>query len=125
MWKLIICLGLNCSILNCLNLGLQNPMVNHFKQAVVMADGITNILESHITDNSVTTFVADNVDHKIATLDGHGTFHGMGVIAVTTNMGLSISGAQYILNQRNMFRSLLLKRKESLLHCTIFPLIMV
>ena len=28
-------------------------------------------------------YVADNVDHNIRTLDGHGTFHGMGIIAAT------------------------------------------
>ena len=29
-------------------------------------------------------FVADNVDHNISTLDGHNTFHGMGIIATVT-----------------------------------------
>ena len=29
-------------------------------------------------------YVADNVDHNVATLDGTGTFHGMGIIAVVT-----------------------------------------
>ena len=29
-------------------------------------------------------FVADNVDHNIRTLDGHNTFHGMGVIGCST-----------------------------------------
>ena len=29
-------------------------------------------------------YVADNVDHDIRTLDGSGTFHGMGIIAVVT-----------------------------------------
>ena len=29
-------------------------------------------------------YVADNVDHNIQTLDGHGTFHGMGMIAAIT-----------------------------------------
>ncbi|GFR89265.1 hypothetical protein ElyMa_000790200 [Elysia marginata] len=29
-------------------------------------------------------FVADNVDHNIRTLAGHGTFHGMGIMAVMT-----------------------------------------
>ncbi|WAR07373.1 LOW QUALITY PROTEIN: hypothetical protein MAR_017331, partial [Mya arenaria] len=29
-------------------------------------------------------FVADNVDHNACTLDGHGTFHGMGIIACTS-----------------------------------------
>ena len=29
-------------------------------------------------------FVADNVDHNTGTIDGHGTFHGMGIIASST-----------------------------------------
>jgi len=32
-----------------------------------------------------TQFVADNVDHSNATLDGKGTFHGMGIIAISTS----------------------------------------
>lgn len=28
--------------------------------------------------------MADNVDHNIRTIDGHGTFHGMGIIAAVT-----------------------------------------
>ena len=31
-----------------------------------------------------TQFVADNVDHNVATLDGKGTFHGMGIISIST-----------------------------------------
>ena len=29
-------------------------------------------------------FVADNADHNLRTLDGHETFHGMGIIAAAT-----------------------------------------
>lgn len=29
-------------------------------------------------------FVADNVDHNLSTIDGTGTFHGMGIIATVT-----------------------------------------
>jgi hypothetical protein len=29
-------------------------------------------------------FIADNVNHNIRTLDGHNTFHGMGIIATST-----------------------------------------
>ena len=29
-------------------------------------------------------FIADNVDHNVRTLDGANTFHGMGIIAVTS-----------------------------------------
>ena len=48
-----------------------------------------NAAQSHGTDipNLTAEFVqyaADNVDHNIRTLDGHGTFHGMGMIATIT-----------------------------------------
>ena len=48
-----------------------------------------NAAQSHGTDipNLTTGFVqygADNVDHNIRTLDGYGTFHGMGMIAAVT-----------------------------------------
>ena len=31
--------------------------------------------------------MSDNVDHNVCTLDGNDTFHGMGIIAVTTHFG--------------------------------------
>ena len=34
-----------------------------------------------------TQFVADNFDHNVRTLDGLGTFHGMGIIAATVGCG--------------------------------------
>ena len=48
-----------------------------------------NAAQSHRTDipNLMAEFVqyvADNVDHNICTLDGHDTFHGMGMTAVIT-----------------------------------------
>jgi hypothetical protein len=39
-----------------------------------------------LTTNSITHFVADNVDHNIRTLDGLNTFHGMGIISTTTSI---------------------------------------
>ena len=48
-----------------------------------------NAAQSHGTDipDLTTEFVqyaADNVDHNLRTLDGHGTFHGMGMMAAIT-----------------------------------------
>ena len=45
-----------------------------------------NAAHSHGTDipSLTTEFVQYNVDHNICTLDGHGTFHGMGMIAAVT-----------------------------------------
>jgi len=42
---------------------------------------------SDLSDNlsDVTHFVADNVDHNTCTLNGCGTFHGMGIISTTTS----------------------------------------
>ena len=52
-----------------------------FKQAVETYESIDDLLQN---DEATTTFVADNIDHNIATLDGRETFHGMGVITVIT-----------------------------------------
>lgn len=38
--------------------------------------------EQPVLRNSVTKFVADNVDHNLCTIDGKGTFHGMGMISI-------------------------------------------
>ena len=35
----------------------------------------------HFRDGAFVQYVTDNVDHNIRTLDGHNTFHGMGMIA--------------------------------------------
>jgi hypothetical protein len=35
-------------------------------------------------EDSFIQYIADNVDHNLRTLDGHGTFHGMGMIAKIT-----------------------------------------
>ena len=43
-------------------------------------------LPSHISDQFI-QYVADNVDHNTRTLDGKGTFHGMGIIATITPGG--------------------------------------
>lgn len=38
--------------------------------------------EQPVLQNLVTKFVADNVDHNLCTIDGKGTFHGMGMISI-------------------------------------------
>ena len=37
-----------------------------------------------LSDEQFVQYVADNVDHNTGTLDGHNTFHGMGIIAAVT-----------------------------------------
>ena len=52
--------------------------VKRYKQSVVIDKDANNIDE---LTNGFTQWVAGNVDHTLATLDGKGTFHGMGIIA--------------------------------------------
>ena len=59
--------------------------VNRFKQACLVSQSINNQIQRLSSESSFTQFVADNVDHNIATLDGRGTFHGMGIIASTVS----------------------------------------
>ena len=37
-----------------------------------------------LSENSFVQHIADNADHDTCTLDGHGTFHGMAIIAAIT-----------------------------------------
>ena len=58
-----------------------------FKQVVVMTEDIDDVLQARASKDSFITFVGDSINHNIATLDGKGIFHGMGVIAAIINKG--------------------------------------
>ncbi|KAK7111484.1 hypothetical protein V1264_011106 [Littorina saxatilis] len=55
--------------------------VRRFEQCAAVSQGVD--LYGTVPDSRI-QFVADNVDHNIRTLDGTGTFHGMGIIASAT-----------------------------------------
>jgi len=60
-----------------LGFSISPDEVNRYKQSVTKDDGMATSYCSGFTQ-----WAADNVDHNVATLDGFGTFHGMGVISV-------------------------------------------
>ena len=70
-----------------LGFGVSYNEVMRFKQACVLNQ--SNKLEIPCTpsSDSFTQFIADNVDHNVATLNGEGTFHGMGILASTVING--------------------------------------
>ena len=72
------------SLLEKLGFSLSYGEVTRFKKTVVMSNNIDSIIQSCASEGCFITFVADNADHNIATLDGLRTFHGMGVMAVIT-----------------------------------------
>ena len=66
--------------------------VRRYKQSVLEMlptpdSSLTLPLPDDVSNVPFTCFVADNVDHNIRTLDGYGTFHGMGLISATVQQG--------------------------------------
>ena len=64
-----------------LGLSISHDEVDRFKQSVVQCDSVDS---PETYANAFTQWSGDNVDHNIKTLDGTGTFHGMGIISMTT-----------------------------------------
>ena len=56
-----------------------SEVINYSKCAAASFHGTDIPIEGHFG-----LYIADNVDHNLRTLDGHGTFHGMGIIAAVT-----------------------------------------
>ena len=68
--------------------------VVRFKQSVLVsldADDDHNDRNAVLYPSAFTQWVGDNVDHNVVTLDGHGTFHGMGIISITVPMTTDIN----------------------------------
>ena len=97
--------------LNRLGLCVSYSEVNRFKQSVVSPQ---NIYDPEVNKHpeTFTQFVADNVDHNLATLDGSGSFHGMGIIAVST----SHPGYRIFLRNRNVPREKYIKSNALVLN---------
>ena len=80
---------------------------------------MTHSLDDQIRSlqNSFTKVITDNVDHNIATIDGHGTFHGMGIIAST------IANANHVINEIKIKRTDKLFKVEHLCNKNIAPIV--
>lgn len=58
--------------------------VTRYKQCVIQGESLDDILLKYLP-GTFTQWVADNVDHNVVMLDGQDTFHGMGVIAISSS----------------------------------------
>jgi len=56
--------------------------IGRYKQCAVQSDDTDLPLCFPL---GFTQWSADNIDHNLCTLDGHGTFHGMGIISMTSS----------------------------------------
>ena len=66
-----------------LGFSISYDEVNRYKQSVIESESLDNLLAEYLP-SAFTQWVADNVDHNVASLDGTGSLHGMGIIAVST-----------------------------------------
>ena len=64
-----------------LGFSISSDEVRRYKQSVVEDQG--NIVPEY-TPGAFVQWIAENVDHNIATLDVKGTFHGMGLVSAVT-----------------------------------------
>ena len=64
----------------------QYDEVKQYKQSLMMMESTlpTSVIAGF------TQFVADNVDHNVCSLDGRGTFHGMGIIACSLEKKITL-----------------------------------
>jgi hypothetical protein len=77
------CFGSRSLIDTLFSLGfcLSYDEVKRYESSLALDQGISI---PGMTNLSCLQFMADNVDHNIDTLDGYGTFHGMGIVAAVT-----------------------------------------
>lgn len=66
-----------------LGFSISYDEVVKYKQSVIQSETLENILFEYIP-GTFTQWVADNVDHNLVSLDGQGSFHGMGIIAISS-----------------------------------------
>jgi len=81
--------------------------VNRYKQSVIASESLDSILTGYLP-GTFTQCVADNIDHNVATLGGHDTFHGMDIIAFSSPK----SGTTLTTNSRVIKRQKHMKVKE-------------
>ena len=66
-----------------LGFSISYDEVVKYKQSVIQSETVENVLSEYIP-GTFTQWVADNVDHDVVSLDGQGSFHGMGIIVVSS-----------------------------------------
>jgi len=64
-----------------LGFSISYDEVNLYKQSVVLNE---NLDSPEGFPSSFTQWSGDNVDHNVVTIDGSGTFHGMGIISMSS-----------------------------------------
>ena len=75
-----------------LGFSVSSAEVYRFKSSVLQAEQMMGAVPEMLAGSFI-QWVGDNVDHNVASLDGRGSFHGMGIIAVSNQAGVNGAGA--------------------------------
>ncbi len=67
-----------------LGFSISYDEVTRYRQSVIQSETPEETLLSEYKSGTFTQWVADNVDRNTITLDSQGTFHDMGIIAIST-----------------------------------------
>ena len=80
--------------------------VTRFKQNFVQNINVEDVILSTHPADSFTHWIADNVDHNIATIDGKHTFHGMGIVSATTgSFGRDITPREHTIPRQKLLKA--------------------
>ena len=77
--------------------------VQQFERSACLVETGDIVIDTN--EKTCVQFAADNVDHNIVTLDGKGTFHGMGIMAMMS----PATPVKYVVPRRNVTPSEILK----------------
>ena len=67
-----------------LGFSISYDEVNRYKQSMIENNNITD-MQKDLSEDAFVQYFVDNVDHNACTIDGKGTFHGMGIISMVTH----------------------------------------
>jgi len=89
-----------------LGLSVSYDEVERYRQSV-LASKCRGSDTGPSAPSGATQWVADNVDHNICTLDGRGSFHGMGIISATVHLDGEFGSSHFKIKrlQRRLFAS--------------------
>ena len=83
--------------------------VNRYKQSVIQSESFDGLLSEYLPC-TFTQWVADNVDHNVGTLDGKGSLHGLGIIAVSTpHSAIPLSTKSWVITRQHQNKRASLK----------------
>ena len=75
------------------------------KQEVVANQNMDDVIIDMSSPETITKWAADNVDHNLRTLDGTGTFHGMGIIAISNSTTKMYPSVPKIISRSSIMKS--------------------